>query len=60
MEEKEETVEQFERPIVPDEYTKEVWLEQAIELAINDAEMEFQKLMMEYGHTYRGQKRTVK
>lgn len=60
LEEKEDTVEQFGRPIIPDPYTKELWLERSIELAINEAETEFQRLMMEYGHTYRGQKRTIK
>lgn len=60
LEEKEDTVEQYGRPIIPDQYTKELWLERAIELAINEAETEFQRLMMEYGHTYRGQKRTIK
>lgn len=60
LEEKEDTVEQFGRPIIPDPYTKELWLERSIELAINEAESEFQRLMMEYGHTYRGQKRTIK
>lgn len=60
LEEKEDTVEKFGRPIIPDQYTKELWLERSIELAINEAETEFQRLMMEYGHTYRGQKRTIK
>lgn len=60
LEEKEETVAQFDRPIIPDEDTKLYWLEQSIDLAINEAETEFQRLMMQYGHTYRGQKRTIK
>ena len=60
LEEKEDTVEKFGRPIIPDEETKLFWLEQSIEMAINEAEIEFQRLMMQYGHTYRGQKRTIR